>query len=82
MPANVLVALPNHTQFKDSLVAQVQSSGCTLDIAPSLGHLALELIGRVGFGHSFHALDGGIEGSEYVRAAKELMWVHSVLSYH
>ncbi|KZV72317.1 cytochrome P450 [Peniophora sp. CONT] len=60
-------------QFKDSLVAQVQSSGCTLDIAPSLGHLALELIGRVGFGHSFHALDGGIEGSEYVRAAKELI---------
>ena len=60
------------------LAAQVPFAGSKIDLAPSLGHLALEVIGQVGLGHSFRALDGD---NEYIRAANELVYVHCSMSY-
>ncbi|VDC04668.1 unnamed protein product [Peniophora sp. CBMAI 1063] len=66
-------------QFRSSLITRIElSGGDIIDVAPSLGHLALEVVGQAHFGCSFFggsldALKGDSEGSEYVSAAKELV---------
>ncbi|KZV66370.1 cytochrome P450 [Peniophora sp. CONT] len=58
-------------KYRDYLLAETEKSSGTVDIAPGLARLALEIISQVGFGHSFRALDGG--SSDYIRASKEIL---------
>ncbi|KZV72995.1 cytochrome P450 [Peniophora sp. CONT] len=58
-------------QYKKQLILETKIGASDVDIAPGLACLALEIIGQVGFGHSFNALQGG--ASDYIRAAKELL---------
>ncbi|VDB83779.1 unnamed protein product [Peniophora sp. CBMAI 1063] len=65
-------------QYKAQLTRETTTGANDVDIAPGLACLALEIIGQVGFGHTFNALRGG--ASEYIRAAKELLPVTADLA--
>ncbi|VDC01049.1 unnamed protein product [Peniophora sp. CBMAI 1063] len=58
-------------KYREYLLAETKKSAGSVDVAPGLARLALEVISQVGFGHSFRALDGG--SSDYILASKEIL---------
>ncbi|VDB84017.1 unnamed protein product [Peniophora sp. CBMAI 1063] len=71
-------------QLKELIVSEVEKGAgdskprvCELDCAEYLGRAALEYIAQVGFGHTFHAMEGGAD--KYVHAIKDLIPNQSAL---